>query len=72
MPPEVNWRKSQKQNDREHHEKATFFHIAAFWNDNCFALVLKKRLLHFLCYLFVQKNVQLKLSEAAVRICSLK
>ena len=32
-------------------------------------LFLRKRLLHFQCYLFMQEKVQVKLSEAVVRRC---
>ena len=32
MPPDVKWRKREKWNDKEHHEKASFFNIAEFWN----------------------------------------
>ena len=49
-----------------------FFHIAEFSNGFCFVLFLRKRLLHFLCSLFVQEKGQLKISEAAVRRCSSK
>ena len=38
----------------------------------CFVLFLRKRLLQFLCYLFMYENVQGKLSEAAVHRCSSK
>ena len=33
---------------------------------------MRKRLLHFQCYLFMQEKLQVKLSEAAVRICTFK
>ena len=72
MPSDVKWRKREKRNDKEHHEKASFFHIAEFSNGFCFVLFLRKRLLHFLCYLFIQEKVQVKLSEAAVCRCSSK
>ena len=36
MPPDATWRNRAKRNDKEHHEKAIFFHIAEFWNDFCF------------------------------------
>ena len=47
MPSDVKWRKREKRNDKEHHEKASFFHIAEFSNGFCFVLFLRKRLLHF-------------------------
>ena len=53
MPSDVRWRKTEKQNDKEYHEKASVFHIAAFSNGFCFVLFLRKRILHFLCYLFI-------------------
>ena len=28
--PGVQWRNREKQNDKEHHENATFFHVAEF------------------------------------------
>ena len=49
-----------------------FIHIAEFSNGFCFVLFLRKHLLHFLCYLFMQENVQVNLSEAAVCRCSSK
>ena len=49
-----------------------FIHIAEFSNGFCFVLFLRKHLLHFLCYLFMQENVQMSLSEAAVCRCSSK
>ena len=30
MPPDVQWRNREKRDDKEHHEKASFFHIAEF------------------------------------------
>ena len=53
MPSDVKGRKREKGNDKEHHEKASFFHIAEFLNGFCFVLFLRKRHLHFLCYLFI-------------------
>ena len=53
-------------------KRQVFFHIAEFSNGFSFALFLIKRLLHFLCYLFMQEKVQVKLSEAVVRRCSSK
>ena len=53
-------------------KRQVFFHIAEFSNGFCFVLFLRKRLLHFPCYLFIQKKVQVKISEAAVRRCSSK
>ena len=50
---DVKWRKREKRNDKEHHEKASFFHIAEFSNGFCFVLFMRKRLLYFLCYLFI-------------------
>ena len=29
-PPDVQWRNREKQNDKEHHENARFFHVAEF------------------------------------------
>ena len=52
--------------------KREVFFIAEFSNGFCFVSFFRKRLLHFLCYLFIQKKVQVKLSEAAVRRCSSK
>ena len=49
-----------------------FIHIAEFSNGFCFVLFLRKHLLHFPCYLFMQENVQVNLSEAAVCRCSSK
>ena len=72
MPSDVKWRKRKKQNDKKHHEKASLFHIAQYWKGFCFVLFLRKNLLHFLCYLFMQENVLVKLSEAVVRRCSSK
>ena len=53
MPPDVSWRKTEKPNDKDYHEKASFFYIAEFLNGFCFVLFLRKCLLHFLCYLFI-------------------
>ena len=53
-------------------KRQVFFHIAEFSNSFCFVLFLRKHLLHFLCYLFMQENVQVNLSEAAVCRCSSK
>ena len=72
MSSDVKWRKREKRTDKEHHEKASFFYIAEFSIGFCFVLFLRKHLLHFLCCLFIQKKVQVKISEAAVRRCSLK
>ena len=72
MPPGVKWRNREKQNDKEHHEKASFFSYNWVWNGFCFVLFLRKRLLHFLCYLFMKENAQVKHSESAVRRCSSK
>ena len=72
MPSDVKWRKREKRTDKEHHEKASFFNIAEFSIGFCFVLFLRKHLLHFLCCLFIQKKVQVKISEAAVRRCSSK
>ena len=47
-------------------KRQVFFHIAEFSNGFCFVLFLRERLLHFLCYLFIQEKVQVKISEAAV------
>ena len=66
MPSDVKWRKREERNDKEHHKKASFFHIAEFWNGFSFGIFLKKRLLQFLYYLFMQEKVQVKLSEASV------
>ena len=52
--------------------KGNFFHIAEFSNGFCFVLILRKCLLHILSYLFMQENVQVKLSVAAVGRCSSK
>ena len=49
--------------------KSKSFYIAGFSNGFCFVLFLRKCLLHFLCYLFIQKKIQVKISEAAVRRC---
>ena len=67
MPCDVKWRKREKRNDKEHHEKASFFHKAEYSNGFCFVLFLRKRLLHFQCYLFLYEKVQVKLSEVAIR-----
>ena len=53
-------------------KRQVFFHIAEFWNGFCFNLFLRKRLLHFLCYLFIQEKVQVRISGAAVCKCSSK
>ena len=53
-------------------KRQVFFHIAEFSNGFCFALFLRKRLFDFLCYLFIQEKVQVKISEAAVHRCSSK
>ena len=53
MPSDVKWRKREKRNDKEHHEKASFCHIAEYSNGFSFVLFLRKRLLHFQCYLFM-------------------
>ena len=29
-PADVQWRNREKQNDKEHHENARFFHVAEF------------------------------------------
>ena len=71
MPSGEKWRKREKRNDKEH-EKASLFHIAEYSNGFCSVLFLRKRLLHFQCYLFMQEKVQVKLSEAAVRRCTSK
>ena len=52
--------------------KREVFFIAEFSNGFCFVSFFRKHLLHFLCYLFIQKKVQVKISEAAVRRCSSK
>ena len=49
--------------------KREVFFTAEFSNGFCFVSFFRKRLLHFLCYLFIQKKVQVKISEAAVRRC---
>ena len=72
MSSDVKWRKREKRNDKEHHEKASFFYIAQYSNGFSFVLFLRKRLLHFQCYLFMQEKVQVELSEAAVRRCTSK
>ena len=72
MPSGVQWRKREKPNDKEPHERQVVFHIAEFSNGFCFVLFLKKRLLHFLFYLFMKEKVQVEISEAAVRRCSSK
>ena len=36
MPSDVKWRKREERNDKEHHKKASFFHIAEFSNGFCF------------------------------------
>ena len=46
--------------------------MAEFSNGFCYVLFLRKRLLHFLCYLLVQEKIQVKISEATVRRCSSK
>ena len=71
MPSGEKWRKRVKRNDKEH-KKASLFHIAEYSNGFCFVLFLRKRLLHFQCYLFMWEKVQVKLSEAAVRRCTSK
>ena len=53
-------------------KRQVVFHIAEFSNGFCFVLFLKKRLLHFLFYLFMKEKVQVEISEAAVRRCSSK
>ena len=53
-------------------KRQVYFHIAEFSNGFCFVLFLRKCLLHFLCYFFIQEKVQVKISEAAVRRCSSK
>ena len=69
MPSDVKCRKKEKRNHKEHHKKASFFHIAEFSNGFFFVLFLRKRILRFLCYLFIYEKVQVKLSETAVRRC---
>ena len=34
MPPDMHWRNREKGNDKEHHEKASFFYLTdfMFWN----------------------------------------
>ena len=44
MPSDVKWRKREKRNDKEHHEKASFFLIAEYSNGVFFVLFLRKRL----------------------------
>ena len=62
----MQWRYREKRNDQEHHEKASFFHLANF-----FVLFLRKCPLQFLCCLLydllMQENVQ-----TAVHRCSSK
>ena len=59
-------------------KRQVFFHIVEFYEVFfvfflfCFVLFLRKRLLQFLCYLFMYENVQGKLSEAAVHRSSSK
>ena len=52
-------------------KRQVFFHITEYSNTFCFVLFLRKRLLHFQFYLFMQEKVQLKLAKAAVRKCTL-
>ena len=47
MPSDMKWREREKWNDKEHHEKASFFHIAEYLNGFCFILFLRKHLLHY-------------------------
>ena len=42
MPSDVEWRKRLKQNDKEHHEKASFFHIAEYSNSFGFCFIFEK------------------------------
>ena len=53
MPSDVKWRKREKRNDKEHHEKASVFHIAEYSNGVVFVLFLRKYFLHFQCYLLM-------------------
>ena len=48
MPSDAKWRKREKRNDKEHHEKASFFHIAEFSNGFCFVLFFRRRRLPML------------------------
>ena len=41
-----------------------FFDIAEFWNGFCFVLLLRKRLLHFLCYLGKRSSETLRSSRS--------
>ena len=42
MPTEVKCRKKEKRNHKEHHKKASFFHIAEFSNGFFFGFILEK------------------------------
>ena len=70
MPSDKKWKKREKRNDKEHHEKASFFHKPEYSNGFCFVLFLRKRLLYFQCNLFMFKFKWD--SEAAVPRCTSK
>ena len=42
MPSDVKWRKKEKRNHKEHHKKASFFHIAEFSNGFFFCFIFEK------------------------------
>ena len=64
MPSDVKWRKREKRNDKEHHEKASFSYSRVFERG-------------FFCFIFEKTSCEEKvqvnfLSEAAVRRCTSK
>ena len=59
MPPDVRWRKTEKPNDKDYHEKASFFYIAEFLNGFCFVLFFEK-MSSSLSMLFVHIGLKFK------------
>ena len=76
----MQWRYREKRNDQEHHEKASFFHLAKFWMVFCLFLFLRKYLLQFLCcllcYLFIEETFKQPFTDVlknfAIFTCSLR
>ena len=71
-PPDVQQTNREKLNGKEHHGKTSFFFIQLSCTTVRFVFFMRKRLLHFLCDLFMYESIQGKLSEAAVHRCSSK
>ena len=64
-------RNREKRDDKEHHEKTSFFFIQLSFRMVFFVLVLRKCLLQslcsLLCYLFIQENVQTNIKGKTCR-----